>query len=474
MKVELTDVGVCEKRAEIHFEAADVKAEYDKYFDAYRKEFVLPGFRKGRAPAELVRRKFQKDIMKQVRESLEREGVRQMMKENVMRVVGEDEAEREGGEDETQAYTLRFTFQVAPNYKIPAYKGLEIEARAVEATDADVDAELDAIRRDHGRLEDAAEGEEVAEGDLVKVDYTGSIDGQAPGSVSEKAKAYDRREGFWTMARPGGSFLDGYCTELIGLKAGDRKTLSVDLGEAKAQELGLPKSTLDLEAEVKQIRKMRLPEIDDEFLKKVGVSDLDTLKKEIRERILWSKQRQEENRRRNAAVEALLAVAEPVEFSKKQTEQRVNADVYNIVSRLRAQRISADTIRQELPRIEEEARKNAVRKLTTAALLKTVCDAEQVVTLQNELQEALREAMDSSRAKSLGELATRMNVTEETIKEEMVRAIQERAAVNALLAYANWTGPEAEEASKAAKRHYRLTTARMIEGDAEWDSWKDL
>ena len=96
------------------------------------------------------------------------------------------------------------------------------------------------------------------------------------------------------------------------------------------------------------------------------------------------------------------------------------------------------------------------------------------MTLQTELQEALREAMDSSRAKSLGELATRMNVTEETIKEEMVRAIQERAAVNALLAYANWTGPEAEEASTAAKRHYRLTTARMIEGDAEWDSWKDL
>lgn len=474
MKVELTDTGVCEKRIDLQFDAEDVKAEYDKWFALYRREISVPGFRKGKAPAEAVRRKCLADVMKNVRQELERRGFKEALGSQAIEVVGEEAPARTGGDDETQPYTVSVVVQVAPSFTLPDYKGLEVEALKPEVSDGEINEEIDARRRERGTLADAAPEDAVQAGDLVQVDYDGTVDGAPVSAASEKAKELDHREGYWVIANAEMSFLPGFGEQLVGLKAGERKTLDIDFGD-RGEALGLAGKTGRFEVEVKKIRTHKPAELG-EFFKSLGVANEEELRQGVRNLLLHVKMQQEGQRRRQALLEALLQRAGTIEFSPKHVKRHSLKSVYEQVARLSAQRVPEDTIRKLLPQIEQNSLEAAPRDLSVFYLLRAVFHAEQARIDPKTFDARIAETLKANRARNLNDLAARMDSTPDDVREDLANAFVREYAMLALMAYANWTGNDAEEMSTGSKREYRLRVPRTVpsEEKEEWDRWATL
>ncbi|MBR6021459.1 MAG: trigger factor [Kiritimatiellae bacterium] len=474
MKAELTDTGVCEKRIDIRFEAEEVKEEFDKWFAMYRREITVPGFRKGKAPVDAIRRKCLKDVMENVRKELERRGFRKALQDGVVEVVGEEGLQRTGGDDETQPYEISVTVQVAPSFQLPDYKGLEVETRKPEVTDAEVDAEIEGRRAQRGELVDAEEGAEVKAGDLVQIDYVGTVDGKPVGETSEKAKELDKREGYWVMANPEMSFLPGFAEQLYGLKAGDTKTVEIAFGDN--DDLGLAGKTVQFEVTVKKIRTRKPAPLDQAFFDSLGVKDEAALREGIKGVLGMYKMREESQRRRGALLDALVARAGNIEFSPKHLKRHSLKAVYEQVSRLAGQGVAEGTIRELLPKIEAAALEAAPRDLSARYLLRAVFHAEQCRIDPKDFDERIRETMHANGAKNLNDLASRMDSTPQEVKDDIADSFIREYAMLALMARANWTGDDAEEMSKGAKREYRLRATRVVpeEEREEWESWASL
>ena len=178
--------------------------------------------------------------------------------------------------------------------------------------------------------------------------------------------------------------------------------------------------------------------------------------------------------RRVREVSTLLARAGEFEISEKQLKRHELETVYRTVRRLAARRVPEESIRQALPQLEEQAKKQAPRELAQKYLLRAVFDAEECVVTKDLFQSRLRQMMDYSGVNTLNELASKSDRDAESVRKEIYDSFVTEWAIRALAARANWTGAEAEKASNAAKRLYRMAAVRSAQGDKDWDAWKDL
>lgn len=473
MKVEVKDAGKAEKRIEVHCAPEDVKEAWDRYFKLYRAQAKVPGFRPGKAPEERIRKMFGADILKAVKDELRDKGFREAIRENVLEVVGENDLEETGGANENEAYDLALTVQVAPKFTVPDYRGLEVEAKAVEVSDDEVQKEVDARLAERGTLADAGEGEAAKVGDLVQVDYEGTIDGKPVSETAPEAKDLDKRENFWVATNPEFSFLPGFGEQLAGMKAGESKTVEIDFGDGVSVE-GLKGRKGSFAVTVKKIRTRKPAAMDEAFFKAVGVKDEAEFRAEVRDGIEHAKRHEEEHRREAALLDALMARTGEVEISEKQLKRHELETVYRMVRRLAGQRVPEESIRQALPRLEAQAKERAPREVAQKYVLRAVFNAEECLVPKDLFQDRLRMMMDYSGVKSLNEYASKADRDPESLQREIYDSFVTEWAVRALAARANWTGAEAEKASNAAKRLYRQTATRSAQGDKEWEEWSGL
>lgn len=470
MKVDVVDTGACEKRISAHFEPEDVKEVYDRIFKMYRAGARVPGFRPGKAPAERIRKLYQKDIMEGVRDELDRKGIQQTVREKGLRPVGESDLKREGGADENSSYDISLTVQIEPTVGTPEYKGLSVEAKKVGVDDKEIDETIEALRLERGKLEDAAEGDAIKEGDLAQVDYEGTVDGKPVSETAEAAKELDKRENFWVVAGGGMSFLPGFGEQLVGAKVGDEKTVEVEFGEDGIEGLKGKKGVFKVV--VKKFRTRRPAEMDKAFLDTYGAGSAAELRDIVKHSHRFRKRQEELARRDQALLDALAEKAGIPDFSAKEIDRHVMNAVYRRVRMLAAQGVPTETIRGNLQKLEEDAKARAPKELALKYLLKAVADAERCVVEQGMFQGRLRSMMQRNGVKSINELASRMDTTAEAIQGDLYEEITETAAIRALGAYAAWTGDDAEEAAKDARRRYVLGVKRDTD-DPEWKAMID-
>jgi len=464
MKVDVVDTGACEKRISAHFEPEDVKKVYERIFKVYSAGASVPGFRPGKAPAQLIRKRYQKAIMEAVRDELDRKGLQETVEAKQLRPIGESDLKRTGGEDENSAYSISLTVQLEPTVATPEYKGLSVEAKKVSVGDEEVDKTIEEFRLARGVLEDAGEGAAIKEGDLVQIDYEGTVDGKPVSETAESVKDLDKRENFWLMAGGGMSFLPGFGEQLAGAKAGDERTVEVEFSDGLD---GLQGKKGVFAVKIKKFRTRRPAEMDKTFLEEYGAGSEEELRDIVKRSHEFRKRQEELARRDQALIDALADKAGIPDFSEAEIGRHTLNAVYRRVHVLAAQGIPTDSIRVNLQKLEEDAKARAPKELAVKYLLKAVADAENCVVEQDAFQRRLRAMMSRNGAKSLNELASRMDTTAEKIQGELYGEIKETAALRALGAYAAWTGDDAEEAAKDARRRYVLGVARRTD-DPEW------
>jgi trigger factor len=227
----------------------------------------------------MIRRQYDKQILEGLREHLLAKGYQQAMKEHGFEPVAEmnlEESELKAG----RPFSYSVTLDVAPQFDLPAYKGLEVDTRKVEIADEAVTEAVDRYLEGTGKYEDVTEPRPVQANDMVAVDYDATVDGRPMAEVSGKAKDLASGRDFWVIASEEYSFCRG-SDRSWRPEAGESKEISVAFDEQSPIE-ELRGRTGVFHATVKKIRARKKPALDEALFQSLGVKDEAELRETFR------------------------------------------------------------------------------------------------------------------------------------------------------------------------------------------------
>ncbi len=342
----------------------------------------MPGFRKGKVPAQLV-------IQRVGREAVVEQALREALPEWYERalldsgVTAIGEPKLDVGELPAEGEDLDFTIEVGvrPQAELGDWKGIEVGKAEIEVPDDAVAAELDRLREGFASL--APVDRAAASGDAVVIDFSGTIDGE-PFEGSESRD--------FVVELGGEGLLPEFDAELTGAAAGDERSVEVSFPEDHEPE-GLAGKTATFEVTVKEVREKNLPDLDDEFASEASEFEtLAELRDEIRGRMAEGLEQRAEAEFREAAVDAVAARAK-LEIP----HDLVHARAHEMWERIERQLSSRGVDPQTYARMQgkdrhdliNDAEEDAERALRREAVLDAVAEAEGIDPGDEQLIEAL-------------------------------------------------------------------------------------
>ncbi len=402
-KVEKTK-NANEVKLEITIEAQKFEEAIKKVYFKSAKYFNIPGFRKGKAPIQIVEKYYGKEIFyEDAFNEVAQDALEEAVKENKLEIVSRPDIEVtqiEKGKD------LIFTasMQTKPEAKLGKYKGIEIKKIEYTVTDEDINHELGHMQEHNSRLI-TIEDRPVENGDIANIDFEGFVDGKA--FEGGKAEGHDLEIGSNT-------FIPGFEDQVIGMKIDEEKDIKVKFpDEYFSKDLAGKDATFKVK--VHEIKKKELPKLDDEFAK--DVSEYDTLK-ELKASIKEKQQKQNDEKAKYETQEAVMkAVCEKVEVEipSGMIEIEVDNMLRDIEQRLSYQGLKLEQYLQMMKKTEEDIRKEyepqAIEAIKSRLALEAVIKAEKIEATEEEIDEKLKEM-----AKNYGK-----EKDEEFIKNENVR-----------------------------------------------------
>jgi trigger factor len=449
MNVTVENTGPCRKLLKVEFSAEEIQKEYDESLSVYAKHGRVKGFRPGRAPMEMIRRQYDKQILDGLRDHLLAKGYQQAMKEHGFDPIAEmglEQTELKAGEP----FSFSVTLEVEPQFELPAYKGLEVDAKAVDITDDAVTQAIDRYLENTGKYEDVTEDRPVAAGDMVAVDYTATVDGQPMADLSEKAKSLATGTDFWVIANEEYSFLPGFGPQLAGLKVGESKDISVAFDEQSPIE-ELRGKTGVFAATVKKIRARAKPAMDEALFKSLNVKDEAELRDTFRGLLSREAESQERSRRRNHLLETLMKAA-ALDVPESEARSESNRIVYEMVDDNMRRGVPEQEIRDNIAKITESAQAAATDRVKLRYLLKRIAQEEQIAATDAEVS-----ALMSAQAMRSGHRSAKDWLQAAKLKEKDVRAglrqdLLSSKTVDFLLQNAKLTGAGAAAAAEKEEK----------------------
>ena len=402
-KVEKTK-NANEVKLEITVEAEKFDEAIKKVYFKSAKYFNIPGFRKGKAPMQIVEKYYGKEIFyEDAFNEVAQDALEEAVEENKLEIVSRPDIEVtqiEKGKD----LIFEAIMQTKPEVKLGKYKGIEIKKVEYNVTDEDIEHELGHMQEHNSRLI-SIEDRPVESGDIATIDFEGFADGKA--FEGGKAEGHELEIG-------SNSFIPGFEDQVIGMKIDEEKDIQVKFPEEYFSK-DLAGKDATFKVKVHEIKKKELPELDDEFAK--DVSEFDTLK-ELKESIKEKQQKQNDEKAKYETQEAVIkAVCEDiqVEIPSGMVETEIDNMLKDIEQRLSYQGLKLEQYFQMMGKTEEEMKKEyepqAIDAIKSRLALEAVIKAEKIEATDEEIDEKLKEM-----AKNYGK-----ENDEEFLKNENVR-----------------------------------------------------
>ena len=374
MKTDVQDINPTRKTIAVSVTSEEITKQEAKLIKDFQRQAKIPGFRPGKAPENMVRSRFAKDIQQELKQRVisqaHQEGVAGADFE-VFTIVELEEGEITSGQDAV----ITFTVDVIPEFNLPAYEGLKVSAEPTDASDEEVTKMLDRIlsqRAEFNVAEKAAE-----KGDYVQCGYEGKIGDELVADLVPDATMYGSQKTTWEEAgsedAPGvRAIIDG----LVGMKAGDAKEVTMEFPEDFKPE-ALAGKTAVYSLEAKEVREKVMPEMDEAFFKSLQVKDEAELRERIAENISNQKKQQNANAERQQITEELLkAVDFPIPESG--VERETESVLRDFMRRNMQQGVSAEEFEKHKESLHEGASKAAHDRLKSRLILTKIAEKEKI------------------------------------------------------------------------------------------------
>ena len=402
VKVEKTENNN-EVKLEFTVEAEKFENAIKKVYFQSAKYFNIPGFRKGKAPMNIVEKYYGPEIFyEDAFNEVVPEEYEKAIKDNKIDAVSNpkiDIVKMEKGQD------LVFTavVQTKPEIELGKYKGIEIEKIEYNVKAKDIDDEIADMQDKNARLV-AVEDRPAEKGDTATIDFEGFVDGVA--FEGGKAENHD-------LVLGSNSFIPGFEDQVVGMNINDEKEIKVTFPkEYFSKDLAGKEATFKVK--LHELKKKELPTLDDEFAK--DVSEFDTLKElkdSIKERLEKQNKEKEKYEKQNAVIKALIEAAK-VEIPSGMVELEVENMLKDFEQRLAYQGLNLEQYFKMMGKTEEEVKKEyepqAIEGIKSRLALEAVIKAEKIEATDKEVEDKMKEM-----AKNYGKKE------EEVLKNEQLR-----------------------------------------------------
>jgi trigger factor len=388
VNVSVENLAPCKKLVRVELDAAAVDAAFAAVTKDYQKQAALPGFRPGKAPLPLVVKKYDAEIKDETKRKLIGDTYRKAIEEQKLSIVGyPDIEEQQFGRGQSLQFTA--TVETAPDFQLPEYKGLPATIEPKTVSDSDVERAVDLLRGQHSEYK--TEARPLADGDIAVVNYTGTCEGNAITELAPTAKGLTEQKNFWVETGDG-KFIPGFAEQLIGTKAGDKRTVNVDFpADFVTKELQGKKGVY--EVEVVEVKEKVLPPLNDEFAKKFGAEDLEKLKAGVRVDLENELKYSQSKAIRAQTIRALMG---RVNFDLPETAVAAETRnvVYDLVRQNTQRGVGRELIEQQKDEIYSAAASNAKDRVKLAFIVGRIAQQEKIeVTQEDVLKRAQQLAM---------------------------------------------------------------------------------
>jgi trigger factor len=376
VEVEKEPPGMATLRIELPPE--DVRKEWDAIASNYSRYARIPGYRAGKAPRQVIEKKFRKEIQDELTKALVSKSYREAIAEKQLRVVSlTDVGDVEFGEDRSMRF--RATVVTAPEFELPDYKTV---------SEAEVDTAIERLRDQAADFVDVPE-RALAMGDFAVLDFTGAIDGVPISEiVPEASKNLHGGKKFWLHLAPE-NFLPKFCEQIVGMKPGETRSVQVEFpGDFPVTELAGKKA--DYAVTLNEIKEKVLPAADDAFAAKIMPEK--TLA-ELRHAIVHNLEHEKEHELERAKEQQLIKFLHeritfdlPPPLLKNETRRALN----ELVHRNRERGVPDELLKGKEKELIEGAGSLAAHRLKTNFILHRIAEAEKLEVTREEIDESIR------------------------------------------------------------------------------------
>ncbi len=449
IKAEKKEHNICE--LEIKIEADVFAAAVSAVAKRELKKYNIPGFRKGKAPRNVVEKMYGKGIFyEDAINDLLPEAYESAVKEAAIEPVGRPDFDI-SSLDENDGVVLVVKVAVKPDVEIADYLGIAVERTVVEATDAEVDEEVE-IARNRNSREIEITDRAAQLGDVANIDYEGFCDGVA--FDGGKAEGSPLKLG-------SGQFIPGFEDQIVGHNIGDEFDVNVTFPEEYHAEELAGKAVV-FKVKLNGINAIELPELDDEFAKDISEFDtLDEYKADLKAKIQKRHDKTAENEINDQLVNALLDKL-VAEIPEEMFDREVENIVRDYDMRLRQQGMSLEMYFRytglDLDKMREQARPEAERQVKMRLALEKIAALEGIAVSDEEVETEIKRIADDNHVtvEQVKEIVADDGIREDLKVQHALDLVREKAVVTD-------KAPEAEKPEKKKAPAKKKTAAKKAE-----------
>ena len=366
----MADKDVTQGELELSVPWDEVQKETQKVLKGYRKQVRIPGFRPGKAPDKVIETRFGAEIRAEVVETLVGRYFWKQAQEEDYHVIGTPNVTDVKFED-GEPLTFKAAFEMIPDFELGNYKSLSIPYADPEATDEDVDQELERIRDQQASFKNL-DPRPIEDGDIAVVSLKSE--------EVEGAPAIDQSE--TTILVGGEETMAGFTEAFLGKSPGDEVDFEVEYPEDFGNEQ-LAGKKIPFHSKISGIRVKELPELDDDFAADVGdFQTLDELKTRVREEILEQKRRQARSDADEKIIDALVAQHD-FAIPEKLIDQQITTRLERTARMFAGQGVDPSTI--DWSQMRDSQRDGAIRDVKAGLVLERITEAEAIEVDSSEI-----------------------------------------------------------------------------------------
>lgn len=413
-------------KLEITVEKAKFNEAIQKAYKKNAGRFNIPGFRKGKAPLNIITRYYGEGVFYDdaINYCCEETYPKAVEENNLMPVDYPKIDIVEIGSDKDFVYTAEVT--VKPEVKLNEYKGLEVNKNTYTVNDEDVEKDLKAMQEKNARVMAKEEGT-IEKGDLAIIDFKGFVDEVA----FEGGEAVD-----YSLEIGSGTFIDTFEEQLVGLKVGEEKEVNVTFPENYGREELNGKPAV-FKVIVKEIKTKEVPTLDDEFAKEVSEFDtLDELKADIKAKLEETNKAREKAEYEEAVIAAVCEKAE-IDIPAAMIDKEIDAMIQDLEMRLKYQGLDLEAYYRYTNNTEEKVREymkeTAEKRVQTELVLEKIVKDENIVAEEEEIKDKALEMVTQYGAKEPEKLidailgTQREFITKQIVNEKAIKLLVENS-----------------------------------------------
>jgi len=391
VNVEIKEAGDARKIVNVSFDSDEMTEKGNQVCKELGRLANIPGFRKGKAPEQVIRKRFASEIQQELSRKVSTAAYEAVLENKEIKVYSILKVDP-GDVKSSEPVTVEVTVDIESDFDLPKYEEFELTVHSGEVNDEDVEKELTTLRDQRASFEEVERA--TSKGDYVKCSYEGLLDGEPVMELLPDKPMYGKQSNTWEEAgQAKGLGVDAIAQAVIGMKKDDKKEVEADFPkDFEVAPLAGKKVIYSLE--IHEVREKKAPEADDEnFLKALKADSLEDLKAKIKDDLVSRKERENIDGKRGQVTQKILEMPD-FPLPQQAVEDESKAIFQSNVQRSIQQGAKQEDMEAKRDELWKEAQVQAQARIKITMTLSKIAELEKVEVSNEDLaQAATREAM---------------------------------------------------------------------------------